>query len=215
MYFDWLAVYTDLIVNGVAVTLRLTALGTVLGVAIGTLFAWALTWGPKTIRPPVVVYVEFVRNTPFLIQLFFLFFGLPEAGIRLSPIWAAHLAMILYVAAYATEIIRAGLAATPRGQIEAGLSLGMSRTEVFFHVALWPAFSRVWPALSSQIVIAMLGSAVVSLISVEDLSYATSFIETRNFRAFETYVFSTMTYLAMAVLLRALLARLASRLAAG
>jgi polar amino acid transport system permease protein len=209
MYLEWLNEYAGLILSGIAVTLQLTAVGTVLGIGLGTCLAWVLTWGPRGLRPPVVAYVEFIRNTPFMIQLFFLFFGLPELAIRLSPMQAAYLAMTVYVAAYATEIIRAGLAATPKGQIEAGLSLGMSRTEVFFYVALWPAFTRVWPALCSQIVIAMLGSAVVSLISVEDLSYATSFIETRNFKAFETYFFSTLTYLVMALCLRFLLDRLA------
>ncbi|MGQ4275201.1 amino acid ABC transporter permease [Terrihabitans sp. B22-R8] len=208
MYLDWVADYSELIVSGIFVTLKLTFVGSIVGVAFGTLFAWVLSWGPRSLRPPVVAYVEAIRNTPFMVQLFFLFFGLPEIAVRLTPMQAAYLAMTIYVAAYATEIIRAGLSGTPSGEIEAGLSLGMSRTEVFFHVALVPAFMRVWPALTSQIIIAMLGSAVVSLISVEDLSYATSFIETRNFRAFETYFFSTVTYLVMALFLRLLLGRL-------
>jgi polar amino acid transport system permease protein len=207
-YFDWLGQYGDLIVSGMLVTVQLTLVGTISGILFGTLFAWALTWGPRWTHPPITAYVEFIRNTPFMIQLFFLFFGLPQLGIRLSPMQAAYLAMGTYLAAYSTEIIRAGLAATPSGQIEAGLSLAMSRLQVFFYVCLQPAFQRIWPALSSQIVIGMLGSAVVSLISVEDLSYATSFIETRNFRAFETYLFSTLTFLVMAACLRSVLMRM-------
>lgn len=203
--FSSLAVYTAVLLKGVRITLQLIVLGGVFGVALGTACAWMRTEGPRALRAPVVAYVEVIRNTPFLIQLFFIFFGLPSAGLRLTDIEAATLAMVINLGAYSAEIIRAGIEATPRGQREAGASLAMTRGQVFRHVVLLPALRRIWPALSSQIVIVMLGSAVCSQIAVEDLSFAANFIQSRNFRAFEVYIFITLTYLLLAVLLRQLL----------
>ncbi|WP_287324053.1 amino acid ABC transporter permease, partial [Mesorhizobium sp.] len=182
--------------------------GAVFGVALGIACAWVRALGPKWLKPVVATYVELIRNTPFLIQLFFIFFGLPSLGIRMSELTAANLAMIVNLGAYSCEIIRAGIQATPRGQFEAGASLAMTPFQTFWHVVLVPALQRIWPALSSQIVIVMLGSAVVSQIAAEDLTFAANFIQSRNFRAFETYIVSTLIYLALAILLRQLLAGL-------
>src|SRR5690606_20255973 len=104
-----------------------------------------------------------------------------------------------------TEIIRAGVVAVTKGQIEAGLSLAMTRLQIFRHVILRPALQKIWPALSSQIVIVMLGSAVCSQIAVEELSFAANFIQGRNFRAFEAYLITTVIYLLMAIVLRQIL----------
>jgi polar amino acid transport system permease protein len=205
--FDFLAVadYTPVLLKGLAVTVELIAVGAVAGVAVGIACAWARTQGPRWTRPPVTAYVELVRNTPFLIQLFFIFFGLPSIGVRLDEMQAACLAMAINLGAYSTEIIRAGIAATPQGQYEAGLSLAMTRMQVFRHVVLLPALARIWPALSSQIVIVMLGSAVCSQIAAEDLSFAANFIQSRNFRPFEIYIVTTVIYLLLAIALRQLL----------
>jgi polar amino acid transport system permease protein len=210
--FDFLSVadYAPVLLKGLAVTVELIAVGAVAGVAIGIACAWARTQGPRWTRPPVTAYVELVRNTPFLIQLFFIFFGLPSIGVQLSEMQAACLAMAINLGAYSTEIIRAGIAATPPGQYEAGLSLAMTRVQVFRHVVLGPALARIWPALSSQIVIVMLGSAVCSQIAAEDLSFAANFIQSRNFRPFEIYIVTTLIYLLLAIALRQLL-RIAGR----
>ena len=138
----------------------------------------------RRLKRLVGLYVELIRNTPFIVQLFFLFFGLPSLGIKLSPESASVLAMVINLGAYATEIIRAGIEATPRGQIEAALSLALSRAQVFTRVVLPPALRKVWPALVSQIIIVMLGSAVCGQISTEELSYAANLIQSRNFRSF-------------------------------
>ncbi len=108
----------------------------------------------------VAVYVELIRNTPFIVQLFFIFFGLPAAGVMLSETTAAFLAMTINLGAYSTEIIRAGIEAVPKGHIEAGVSLAMTKWEVLHHIILKQAFQKIYPALSSQIIIVMLGSAV-------------------------------------------------------
>ncbi len=200
--FGWIWVYLPLLFSGVAVTLQLILVGAVLGIALGIACAWARALGPRWLRPFVAAYVELIRNTPFLIQLFFIFFGLPSLGLQLTEMQAANLAMVINLGAYGCEIVRAGIQATPRGQFEAGASLAMTQMETFRHVVLVPALARIWPALSSQVVIVMLGSAVVSQIGAEDLTYAASFIQSRNFRAFETYMVSTLIYLCLAILVR-------------
>lgn len=205
--FDFLAVLAQwpLLLKGVAWTVGLTAIATVVGMAVGTFCAWARASGPTWLRWVVGAYVELIRNTPFIVQLFFIFFGLPAAGFKLSAEMASVIAMTLNLGAYATEIIRAGIEATPRGQIEAAVSLALDRVQVFFRVVLPPALKKVWPSMVSQIVIVMLGSAVCGQISTEELSYAANLIQSRNFRAFESFIVATLIYLALSLMLRRLL----------
>lgn len=204
---DFAAVLTQwpLLLRGVAWTLGLTAISAVLGMGVGVACAWARTQGPAWSRPVVGLYVELIRNTPFIVQLFFVFFGLPALGIRLSPEAASVIAMVVNLGAYSAEIVRAGIQATPPGQIEAALSLALTRTQAFLYVVLAPALQRVWPALVSQIIIVMLGSAVCGQISTEELSYAANLIQSRNFRAFEAFIVATLLYLALSMLVRYLL----------
>ncbi|AVA22064.1 MULTISPECIES: amino acid ABC transporter permease [unclassified Rhizobium] len=203
--FGWLADYYPVLIKGILVTMELTFVGSAVGIALGIACAWARALGPRWLKPFVAAYVELIRNTPFLIQLFFIFFGLPAAGIHMNEIAAANLAMVINLGAYSCEIIRAGIQATPRGQFEAGASLAMTPFETFRHVILVPSLQRIWPALSSQVVIVMLGSSVVSQIAAEDLTFAANFIQSRSFRAFEAYFVSTAIYLGLAVILRQLL----------
>jgi polar amino acid transport system permease protein len=205
--FDFSSIlgYLPVLANGIVVTIELIAVGAVFGVALGIACAWARSLGPAWLKPIVSAYVELIRNTPFLIQLFFIFFGLPSIGVQLSEMQGAMLTMIINLGAYSCEIVRAGIQATAKGQFEAGWSLGMTRFETFRYVVLIPALQRIWPALSSQIVIVMLGSAVVSQIAAEDLSFAANFIQSRNFRAFEIYFVVTAIYLVLAILLRQVL----------
>ena len=207
--FDFLAVagHAPLLLRGMAYTLGLTVLGVVFGLAIGVTGAVVRAWRLRPFDRPVAVYVELIRNTPFLVQLFFIFFGLPSMGVKITEWQAAILAVVINLGAYSTEIIRAGIQAIPRGQIEAAASLAMTRFEIFRHVVLLPALAKVWPALTSQIVIVMLGTSVCSQIAAEELTFAANFIQPRNFRAFETYIVTALLYLGLAVALRAALSR--------
>ncbi|MBG9390310.1 amino acid ABC transporter permease [Caenimonas aquaedulcis] len=205
--FDFLAVLSQwpMLLKGVAWTLGLTFVSAVVGVAAGVACAWARTYGATWLRVVVGTYVELIRNTPFIVQLFFVFFGLPAMGVKLSPEVASIIAMVVNLGAYAAEIIRAGIEATPRGQIEAAQSLAMTHAQVFMRVVLPPALRKVWPALVSQIIIVMLGSAVCGQISTEELSYAANLIQSRNFRAFEAFLIATGIYLLLAIGVRKLL----------
>lgn len=210
---DFTAVLSQwpLLLKGMGWTLGLTAVSATLGVLLGIGCAWVRTEGPRWGRPLAGAYVELIRNTPFIVQLFFIFFGLPALGIKLSPEWASVIAMVVNLGAYSAEIVRAGLQATPAGQIEAALSLALTRAQAFVWVVLPPALQRVWPALVSQIIIVMLGSAVCGQISTEELSYAANLIQSRNFRAFEAFIVATVLYLGLSVLVRLALQWLGTR----
>jgi len=210
---DFMAVLAEwpMLLRGAAWTLGLTAISAVLGVALGIACAWARTEGAAPLRWVVGAYVELIRNTPFIVQLFFIFFGLPALGLRLSPEWSSVIAMVVNLGAYAAEIVRAGVQATPKGQVEAAMSLALTRAQTFVHVVLPPALRRVWPALVSQIIIVMLGSAVCGQIATQELSYAANLIQSRNFRAFEAFIIATLMYLLMAMAIRHVLNRVGDR----
>jgi polar amino acid transport system permease protein len=194
-----------MLMHGLGLTVTLTAASAVLGALLGTACAWARLHGSMALKRVVGAYVEAMRNTPFIIQLFFIFFGLPSLGLRLSVEVACVLAMVLNLGAYACEIVRAGLQTTPKGQLEAAMSLALTPWQTFSRVVLPPALARVWPALVSQIIIVMLGSAVCGQISAEELSQAANLISSRTFRSFESYIIVTAIYLLLAIALRQLL----------
>ena len=202
--FDFASIleHQEILIAGTARTLALTAIGAAAGLAIGVLGAVSRAWQLKPFAQLFAVYVELIRNTPFLVQLFFIFFGLPALGVQMNEWQAAILAVIVNLGAYTTEIIRAGIEATPRGQIEAAQSLAMTRPQIFRHVVLPPALLKVWPAICSQVVIVMLGTSVCSQIAAEELTFAANFIQSRNFRAFETYFVVTAIYFGLAILTR-------------
>jgi polar amino acid transport system permease protein len=192
----------EFIAQGIAVTLVLTIVTMVVGLAIGALGAAARVYGRPWLRALIVGYVEVIRNTPLIVQLFIVFFGLPSAGVRFDAMTAAAIALAVNLGAYSTEIIRAGLEAVPKAQVEAGHSLGLSGTQVFRHVVLVPAIKIVYPALTSQFVLIMLATSVVSQISAPDLFHVASIIQSRTFRDFEIYAVIAVIYLALALAFR-------------
>jgi polar amino acid transport system permease protein len=208
--FNFRAVFNnfDLLLEGAWLTIQLSALVMLLGFMLGVVVALARAWGPRPLRWIAISYVEIIRNTPLIVQLFIVFFGLPSLGVRLSAGEAAVLSLTINLGAYATEIVRAGIDAIHRSQIEAGLSLGLSRLQVFRHVVLFPALQVVYPALTSQFVLLMLATSVVSQVAAKELFNMGAFIESRTFRSFEIYGTIALMYLAMSLGFRALFALL-------
>ena len=200
--FSWLADAASLILNGALMTILLVVVSASLGTLISILGAAGRRSGNAMLRAAVTSYVELIRNTPFLAQLFFIYFGLPSLGLRLDPVVSAILAMTINLAAYGIEIVGAGLDAVARGQREAGLALGLRPRQIFLKIVLPQALKVIFPALTSQIVIPMLESAVVSQISVRELTYEADLLQAKTFRSFETYLVVTMIYLVMSVALR-------------
>ena len=206
LHFEAVFAESDLIWRGILLTIGLSATAIVLGTMIAVALVAMRSLGNGATRLGVDSYVELLRNTPFLVQLFMVFFGLPLVGFRMSGTQAALFAMTLNLSAYATEIIRAGVESIHRSQVEAGLSLSLSRLQVFRYVVMKPAFAKIWPALSSQFVLMLLASSICSFISVPELSGAASIIEQRTFRSFETYIVVTVIYLLLALALKIILA---------
>jgi len=189
----------DQLLLGAWLTIRLSAGAMALGLLIAIPAAIAKTSRYRLLRGLVLTYVETIRNTPFLIQLFLIFLGLPSLGVRLTPTQAALAAMVINLGAYATEIVRAGIEAVPRGQIEAGKALGLRPWQVFRFIVMMPALKTVFPALGSQFILVMLGSSVVSAISAEELSALAAIIQSRSFRSFEVYLVVAAIYLGMSL----------------
>ena len=203
--FGWLGDAVWLIVGGALMTIFLIVVSAVLGTLISVVGAAGRRSRIAALRSAVAYYVELIRNTPFLAQLFFIYFGLPSLDLRLDPVVSAVAAMTLNLAAYGIEIVGAGLDAVPTGQREAARALGLRPAQVFVKIVLPQALKVIFPALTSQIVITMLESAAVSQIAVRDLTYEADMLQAKTFRAFETYLVVTIIYLAMSVALRRLM----------
>lgn len=200
-----------LFLKGAAFTIVLTVVAIVAGLTLGVLGAAGRRSTLAPVRWISGAYVELIRNTPFIVQLFFIFFGLPRLGVRMGSVEAAFLAMSINLGGYSTEIIRAGLDSIGKGSWEAGYSLGLTRWQTFRLVVLTPALQKVYPALTSQFIIILLGSSVVSQIAVEELTYVGSYIQSRNFRAFETTLVVAGIYLILALLFKQVFALIEKR----
>ncbi len=189
----------DKLLVGAWQTIELSCAAMVLGLVVSIICAVGKTSGPKPVRFVIDAYIEIIRNTPFLVQIFFIFFGLPSAGLRLSPNSAALLALVVNFGAYGTEIIRAGIESIHKGQVEAGTALGLSKLQVFRYVIMKPALRTVYPSLTSQFIYLMLTSSVVSVISANELAAAGNDLQSATFASFEVYIVITLMYLVMSI----------------
>jgi len=193
------------LLDGAWMTAQLSLVTLVLGIALGIAAARLLTGGPAWVRPLVRSYVELIRNTPLLVQLFIVYFGLPSLGVRIGATEAAMIGLVINLGAYSCEIVRAGIESVHRSQVEAGMSLALTPFQVFRHVVLPPALQSVYPALSSQFVLVMLATSVASAISADELTSAANTIQSQSFRSVEVYAVTAGLYLMLAVGFRVLL----------
>ena len=189
----------NLLFEGVGLTLQLSALAISLGLLVGTVGAVCRTSDNRYLGMVATIYVEAIRNTPFLVQLLFIFFGISSLGPRLGSFQAALLALTINFGAYAIEIIRAGIQSIDQSQIEAGLSLGLKRGQVFRLIVLKPAIANIYPALTSQMVLLLLLTSVVSQISAKELTFMGNFLRSRTFRDFEIYFVLALIYVVLAL----------------
>jgi len=189
--------------GGAILTLELALFATVLGALLGTFAAVGRGTHNALIARACKVYVEAIRNTPLLVQIFLVYFGLASVGLKLSAFTVAVAALTINVGAYTAEIMRAGFEAIPRGQIEAAEGLALSRVQIYWHIILLPAVERVYPALTSQFVLLMLASSVCSQISTEELTAVANYIQSDTYRAFETYIIVAVLYIILSLVMRA------------
>jgi polar amino acid transport system permease protein len=203
--FDFAAVLAQwpLLLEGAWVTVQLSFLATVIGFVLGALCAVGRNSKVGWLRWAVSAYVEAIRNTPLLIQSYFLIFGLSSIGITMPIMVGATLALVINIGAYTCEIIRAGIESIHKGQLEAADCLGMSPVQVFWHVILRPAVERVYPSLTSQFVLLMLASSIMSSIGAEELLGIANRIQSDTFRNFEIFIVLWVVYLALSYMMRA------------
>jgi len=178
-------------------TLYFALISMLIGLVIAIAGAATLRFGARWARVPVKCYVELFRNTPLVVQLFFIYFGLPSLGVGLEAGTAAIIGLTLNFAAYCVEIIRSGTLAVPKGLLEAGYSLGLRKLQVFFLIVLRPALIVSFPALSSQIIVLLLATSVISIISADELTAIAGSIQSRTFRSFEIYIVILVIYLGL------------------
>lgn len=178
-------------------TIQISTMGMALAFLIGVLGVL----GRRSSKMPIAfltrTFVEIVRNTPFLVQIYFVFFALPLIGVRLDPTMTGVIALGVNGGAYAIETLRAGMDSIPRGQVEAGLALGLKPLQVFRLVIFRPALRVMYPALSSQFVILLLTSSICAAVSAKELTSAAQMIDAETFRSFEVYFTAAGIYLVM------------------
>jgi polar amino acid transport system permease protein len=191
--------------EGALLTIQLSSLAMVLGLVVAIVCVYAKAAGPRPVRWSVAAYIELIRNTPFLVQIFIVYFSLPALGISIGANEAALAAMVVNFGAYGTEILRAGIDSIARGQIDAARALGLTPLQTFRYVVLFPALKTVYPALASQFILLMLASSVVSAISAVELTAVTNSLQSTTFRPFEFYFVATALYLVMALGIRGVL----------
>jgi polar amino acid transport system permease protein len=179
--------------------LRLTVLISVLAVLcslpIGLALAFLRTSRHALVRLPAAVYVEVLRNVPLLVIVYILFYGLPSYGLRLGAFTSGLAALTLNGSAYLTEVFRGGLKAIPKGQYEAARSLGLPNRHVLGSVVVPQLFAITFPALGNQVVGLILGSALVSVIGINELTHVSYVIGSKTFRYFEVFVVAGAMYL--------------------
>ncbi|MDP9836328.1 polar amino acid transport system permease protein [Neorhizobium huautlense] len=186
-----------MLVDGILGTLRMSSLSMIFGLSLGIVFMLMRMSKQRTLKAIAIGYIELIRNTPILVQVFFVFFGMPALGIRLSGEQAAILAMTLNCAAYAAEIVRGGVQSIRPGQIEAGRALGMRVLDIYRFIVFRPAIRAVYPALCSQFILMMLNSSLMSSVSAEELTYFAQTLDSQTFRSFEIYLTLGIIYLAL------------------
>jgi polar amino acid transport system permease protein len=200
--FSFLAERWPDFVGGAWLTIQLTVVSIGLGLALGTLCAVGRVYGPRPVAALIGVYVELIRNTPLLIQIFIVYFGLSSIGLKLSAEVSAIIALVVNMGAYTTEIMRAGIQSIQRTQLEAADCLGLTRIQSILHIVLLPAMERVYPALTSQFVLLMLASSITSQISAEELTAVAANVQSDTYRSFEVYILVALVYLALSALYR-------------
>ena len=210
--FGVLSEYLPAIIDGLYMTIQISILSIILGSIMGVAGALCRTSNSFLLRSIGNVYVEWIRNTPLLIQILFIYFGL-GVFFSLSPMTSSVLALSFFSGAYVTEIIRAGIQSIHRGQREAALSIGMTEWQAMTLIILPQAIKRILPPLAGQFITLVKDSSLVSVIAVTDLTYVAKNIVTITFRAFEVWLAIAAFYFILSFGLSLVVRKLEKRLA--
>ena len=200
MNTDWsvIATFMPQLLNGAKMTLFITLVGLSGGMVVGAIAGLMRTYGNWLLNYTAMVYIEVIRGTPIVVQVMFLYFALPVlASIRIDPLTAAMIAIIVNAGAYIAEIVRGSLQSISRGLAEAGLALGLPRWKVLVHIVGPLAFRRLIPPLGNQFIISLKDTSLFIVIGVSELTRTGQEIMAANFRAVEIWSAIAVMYLIM------------------
>lgn len=196
--------YLGLFLSGALTSLGLTVAAGIAGFMFAFLLAFLRFKKVPVLERIAAVYIDFIRNTPLIVQLFFIAFGLPMLFGYVWPFWChALLALTINFSGYFAEILRSGFASTQRGQLEAAAALNLTNRAVFGSIIVPQTIIKMFPSLSSQFIFLFLTTGVISEIGVEDLTHAGLYIDSRTFRSFEVFIILTTLYVTIALFLKA------------
>ncbi|HEY4353567.1 MAG TPA: amino acid ABC transporter permease [Paraburkholderia sp.] len=213
MSYQWmsLAGYANDFLRAAWLTLQVTLLAFALSMALGLLAALAGSSRVAVLRWIASVYIEAIRNTPVLLQIFIVFFGLPTLGITLDAFTAGVIALGVNVGAYLAEVFRAGIQSVPRGQLEAASILGMARSQIFIDVVLPQAARAVYPAIVNNLIQLLLGTSLLSAIALPELSGTATVINSRTLLYVQTFTITLVIYLILGNALSWIAAQIGAR----
>lgn len=216
MQIDWdiIRESVPLLAEGMIVTLQVSALSAVLGLALGVVLGLGALSRSRALRLAVAAYVDFIRGTPLLIQIFLVFFALPMLGIRFDEFWAGVVALSLNAGAFVAEVVRGGVGAIERGQAEAARAIGMRHRQILVQILLPQAYRQMIPPLTNELISLVKNSSLLSVISVYELTRAGQAIISVHFVPFEIYTLLALYYYVLIKALSWLSVRLEQRLPA-
>jgi len=189
------------LLQGALITIQITIGGCILAVIMALVAAMAKMYGPWPLRWLAIAYIEVFRGTSALVQLFWLFFVLPHFGILLEPLTVAIAALGLNVGAYGAEVVRGAVAAVPRGQWEASVALNMPRNLALRRIILPQAFIAMIPPWGNLFIELLKATALVSLITISDLTFKAQQMNQTTFRTVEIFTIVLIMYLAISILI--------------
>lgn len=196
--------YMPQLLQGAYLTLIISFGSIVLGLALGIVVAVMRNSGPLLMRKLASAYIEAIRNTPFLVQLFVIYFALPDIGIRFGAVAAGVITMVVNLGAYSAEIIRSGIGAINQRQVEAGEALGMGRLQIYRYIVLPQAIEIAYPSLTSQFILMLQASSLLSAISVNELTGTAQSIVSETFNSFLVYAVVGVLYILTTFILKGL-----------
>jgi polar amino acid transport system permease protein len=193
---DWEIVQTaiPLLAKGTLVTMQIALVSGVLSILLGFTLGLGALGNVRPVRMFVAGYVDFIRGTPLLIQIFLIFFALPVIGIRLDEIWAGIVALSINTAAYVAETVRGGVGSVERGQSEAARSIGMTHPQILTYILLPQALRPMIPPLTNELITMTKNTSLLSVISVYELTRAGQAIISVHFVPFEIYLLLALYY---------------------
>lgn len=205
--FSFLSKYSFFFVDGAKYTLVLAAFTVLFGTCLGLLLTLMRLSNNRLLKFISTFYIEFIRGTPILVQLYIVYYGLPMIGIKIPPIpvfgsqfpdfASGIIALALNSAAYVAEIIRAGIQAVDKGQMEASRSLGMTKGSAMYHVIIPQAFKNILPALGNEFITVIKESSIVSIIGIHELMFNADTVRGITFQPFEPLIVAALIYFAM------------------